>query len=84
MEKIILLAIAGILLLGLIRLMLLPMRLAWKLLLNGICGVLSLWLVNLTGGLTGLYLPVNPVTAVIAGTLGVPGLILLGIFQLLG
>ena len=84
MEKIILLIIAGILLLGLIRLLLLPMRLAWKLLLNGVCGILSLWLVNLTGGVTGWIIPINPVTALIAGTLGLPGLILLGIFQVMG
>lgn len=82
MEKIILLCIAGILLLGLVRLMLMPMRLLWKLLLNGACGVLSLWLVNLTAGLTGFSIPVNPITVIIAGALGLPGLILLCAVQL--
>lgn len=83
MEKIILLLIAGLLLFGLIRLMLLPMRFLWKLLLNGACGVLMLWLVNLTAGLTGFSIPVNLVTAVVAGTLGLPGILLLGLVQLL-
>ncbi len=82
MEKIILPVIAGVLLFGLIRLLLLPMRLVWKLLINGISGVLLLWVVNLTAGFTGFSIPVNLVTAIISGTLGLPGILLLGVLQL--
>lgn len=82
MEKIILPVIAGVLLFGLVRLLLLPMRLVWKLLINGISGVLLLWVVNLTAGFTGFSIPVNLVTAIISGTLGLPGIILLAILQL--
>lgn len=82
MEKIILPVIAGLLLFGLVRLLLLPMRLVWKLLINGISGVLLLWVVNLTAGFTGFSIPVNLVTAIISGTLGLPGIILLAILQL--
>ena len=67
----------------LLRVLFLPMKLIWKLLLNGISGVLLLWLINLTAGLTGFAIPINPVTAVIAGTLGFPGFLLLGILQFL-
>ncbi len=80
--KLILFAVAGLLFLGLIRLLVMPMRLVWKLLANGICGLLILWLVNLTAGLTGFAIPVNPLTALIAGSLGLPGILLLGILQL--
>ena len=66
----------------LLRVLFLPMKLLWKLVLNGICGVLLLGLVNLTAGLSGFSLPVNPVTAVVAGGLGLPGILLLGVFQL--
>lgn len=83
MEKITILLIAGTLMAGLIRLMLLPVRLVWKLLLNGLCGVLSLYLLNLTAGLTGFSIPVNPVTATLVGFLGLPGIVLLGILQFL-
>lgn len=83
METIMLLCIAGILLALLFRLMLQPLRLAWKLLLGGLCGLLSLWLVGLTAGLTGLAIPINPITVLISGALGIPGLILLALLQLI-
>lgn len=83
MEKFVLLLIAGLLLAILIRCMLLPMRLAWKMLLNGLCGVLSLYLLNLTAGLTNLSIPVNPITALVAGFLGLPGIALLAVLQFL-
>ena len=82
METICLLAIAGLLLAGAFRLMLLPLRLGWKLLLGGIGGLIVLWLVGLTAGLTGFSIPINPLTALIAGTLGIPGLVLLALLQL--
>lgn len=81
MEKIIPLLVLAALLLGLIRLMLLPMKWVWKLVVNGICGISCLWLVNLTAGLTGFSLPVNLITALLAGTLGLPGLLLLIVLQ---
>ena len=64
-----------------IRILLIPMKMAWKLLLHSACGVICLWLVNLTAGLTGLSIPINAITAVIAGALGLPGIVLLGLLQ---
>ena len=65
----------------LLRAMVLPIRLGWKLLLNGSCGFLCLWLLNSISGFTGLYFPINYVTAIIAGFLGLPGILLLAILQ---
>lgn len=68
--------------LGLVRLIAAPIRLAWKLAINGAVGLFSLWLVNLAAGVTGLYIPITPISAVVAGTLGLPGIGLLAVAQL--
>ena len=67
--------------LGLVRLIMAPIRLAWKLAINGLAGLVCLWLVNLVAGVTGLYIPINPITAVVAGALGLPGIGLLAAVQ---
>ncbi|NLN16976.1 MAG: pro-sigmaK processing inhibitor BofA [Firmicutes bacterium] len=59
------------------RLLLIPLRLAIRLLINGVIGGFLLWLVNLLGLFVGVYLPINPITALVAGFLGIPGVILL-------
>ena len=68
--------------LGLVRLVVAPVRLAWKLLVNGLVGLACLWLVNLAAGVTGLYIPINPVTALVAGMLGLPGIGILAVVQI--
>lgn len=71
-----------LLLLGLLlRVMVLPIRLGWKLLLNGSCGFICLWLLNSISGFTGLYFPINYVTALTAGFLGLPGIGILAVLQ---
>ena len=71
-----------LLLLGLLlRVMAMPIRLGWKLLLNGFCGFSCLWLLNSISGFTGLYFPINYVTALTAGFLGLPGIGILAILQ---
>lgn len=82
MEKIITLIIPLILLAVLIKVILTPMRLVWKLLTNSVCGFACLWLLNLISGFTGVYFPINAVTAAIAGFLGIPGIALLVLVQL--
>lgn len=66
----------------LLRLMALPIRWFWKVFVNSACGFLCLWLLNSVAGFTGLLFPVNSVTALIAGFLGLPGIVLLAILQL--
>ncbi|NLJ34306.1 MAG: pro-sigmaK processing inhibitor BofA [Firmicutes bacterium] len=74
----------GLFLLYLIaRLLLVPVRILVRLLYNGIIGGVLLWLVNLVGGLFSLMIPINPITALTAGFLGVPGIILLLLLQYL-
>lgn len=65
----------------LLRFMMLPIRLGWKLCLNSACGFLCLWLLNSVSGFTGLYFPINYVTAAIAGFLGLPGIGVLALVQ---
>lgn len=65
----------------LLRLLVLPIRWCWKLILNSACGFACLWLLNSVSGFTGLYFPINYVTAIIAGFLGLPGIGLLAVLQ---
>ena len=81
MENIIAIMIPALLLLLTLRLILLPVKLGWKLFVNSACGFVCLWLVNALAPYTGLLLPVNAVTAAIAGFLGLPGLVLLALVQ---
>ena len=53
-----------------------------KILLNGIFGVILLYIVNLVGANFGITIGINIITALIAGTLGIPGVIALILFQL--
>lgn len=71
--------IVGILLLYVIvRLLLLPVRVFLRLVYNALLGAALLALANLIGAyFAGIYLPINPVTALVAGFLGIPGVVLL-------
>ena len=64
------------------RLLVLPLRWGWKLILNSGCGFVCLWLLNSVSGFTGLYFPINYVTAAVAGFLGLPGICFLALVQL--
>lgn len=54
-----------------------PIKILLKLIVNGILGGILLWLVNLVGGAFGLSIGINVVTALIAGILGIPGVLFL-------
>jgi inhibitor of the pro-sigma K processing machinery len=71
-----------LLLLGM-KLLLKPIKLLFRLLYNSLVGIVLLWLANLIGGGFGLFLPLNVVTILIAGFLGIPGVILLLIMKAL-
>ena len=81
MEEFLRLLIPVILIYGFLKLCAAPMRLAWKLVVNTCCGFICLWLLNLISGFTGLLFPINAVTALIAGFLGLPGIALLAALQ---
>ena len=66
----------------LLRFLSLPIRLSWKIVLNSAAGFACLWLLNSVSGFTGMYFPINPVTALAAGFLGLPGIGVLALVQL--
>ena len=55
------------------RILLLPMKLLFKLIVNSLVGGMFLVLINIAGAGAGIVMPVNIITAVIAGVLGLPG-----------
>lgn len=74
----------GLLLLYILgKVLLWPMKKILKLIGNGILGGITLLLFNLIGGYFGLTLAISPLNAIIVGFLGVPGVILLLIIQIL-
>ena len=83
MEKYLFFLIPSILLCILFRILLLPLRWGWKLLINTLCGYGCLLLLNTLGPFTHIYFPVNTVTVLIAGFLGLPGVSVLVLAQLL-
>lgn len=72
----------GLVLLYLIGwLLLVPLKLILRFFINAILGGIALWLLNLAGGLIGVTVAINPVTALIVGFLGIPGLLLILLLQ---
>ena len=62
--------------------LLLPVRLAVKIAVHSGCSFLCLWLLNTAAGLTGVYLPINAVTVLLSGFLGIPGIALVALLEL--
>ena len=80
-QKIIAALLAGFFLIALLRVFQAPLKVAGKLLANTLLGVLALWAVNLTSGITGLTLGLNLWNALVIGILGLPGFGLLLLVQ---
>ena len=78
MEKFVTLLIPALVALVLVRLLLMPM----KLIFSG-CGFLCLWLLNSVAGFTGAYFPINAVTVLVAGFLGLPGIGVMALLEVL-
>ena len=81
MEKFAAIAITALLIFGLLRLIALPLRWGAKLLLNSACGFICLFLLNSISGFTGVYFPINYVTVILAGFLGLPGIGAMALMQ---
>ncbi len=64
-------------------LLLAPLKFIMKLLVNGLLGGLLLLVINLIGGFFSVTIAINPLSAVIAGYFGLPGIILLLLFKLI-
>lgn len=83
MEKLIALLIPALLAVLLIRLLLLPVKWIVKFAIHSGCGFLCLWLLNTLSPFTGIAFPMNAVTVLTAGFLGLPGIGLLAVLALL-
>ena len=70
-------------LIGLALLFLIKKLLKWplKILINGILGIILLYISNIVGSYIGFVLPINAISALVAGFLGIPGIIFLILFQ---
>ena len=58
-----------------------PLKVALRVLINSVLGFGALWLLNLTGSVTGIALGLNIFNSLTVGILGVPGLFLLLLLQ---
>ena len=65
------------------RLFIIPIKIVFKLLLNGIIGGLAIVIINIIGKAFMFSIPLNIFSALITGTLGVPGVILLIVLKLI-
>lgn len=81
--QVVLAYIFGIILIYLVgRIFVMPIKFVFKLIYNGLIGGIMLWVLNLLGSYIGFTIGINPLTALIAGFLGLPGLLLLILFKI--
>ena len=66
-----------VLLLVIVKLLSMPFKLVW----NGICGAILLWLVNVLGAFVGFGLKITILKALIAGFFGIPGALAVILFE---
>ena len=64
------------------KFLILPIKLIFKLILNSILGIISLYIINTIGSYFGFHIGINLVTTLIVAFLGIPGTILLSIISL--
>ncbi|ABK62657.1 MULTISPECIES: pro-sigmaK processing inhibitor BofA family protein [Clostridium] len=75
--------IVGIILLYLVvKLLSWPIKVLYKLIVNGVLGAVLLFVVNLIGSQIGISIAINAWSALIAGFFGIPGVIFLVIFKM--
>lgn len=74
-------AIGLLLAFAICRIFIKPIKWLFKLLFNGILGGLILAAVNFVGGFAGITVMITPFSALLAGLLGVPGVLLVILLQ---
>lgn len=83
MTELIALLIPAVLGLLALRLLLLPMKFIYKALIHSASGFVCLWALNIVSGTTGIYFPINAITVTVAGVLGLPGIGILALLEVL-
>ena len=83
MEIFVTLLIPAVLAIVLIRLLLMPLKLGFKIAIHCACGFVCLWLLNSVSGFTGIFFSINAVTVLVSGVLGLPGIAILAVLAVL-
>ena len=83
MEKFVTLLVPALVAVVLVRLLLLPVKWIVKIGIHSGCGFVCLWLLNTIVPFTGIAFPMNAVTVLTAGTLGLPGIGLMAVLAVL-
>ncbi len=65
------------------RVFIIPIKKVLKLVINSILGGVTIFLINLIGGIWGFHIGLNIFTSILVGLLGVPGVICLIVVKLL-
>lgn len=74
---------AGIFVLWLVcKILSVPLKILWKLLVNAVIGAVLLLVFNFFGGFFNFAIPISPVSAVVAGVFGIPGVIVLALIEI--
>ena len=60
-----------------------PLKIVFRLLANAVIGAIALVIINYIGSFFSFHIDLNFITALIAGALGVPGIAILFILELL-
>lgn len=60
-----------------------PLKMVLKLVASSLIGGIAILLINAVGAGFGLFIPLNIISAVVVGTLGIPGAVLLFIFTII-
>jgi inhibitor of the pro-sigma K processing machinery len=58
-----------------------PMKTVLRLIYNSLIGGISILVINFVGGNFNFHIALNPVTAFIIGTLGIPGVFMISILK---
>lgn len=69
--------VAIIILVILLKLLSIPFMIIKWLIVNGVTGLILLFIVNLLGSAVGLHIEPNFVNTIVAGVFGIPGIIVL-------
>lgn len=72
-----------IILVVLAKLIRFPLKVVRELVVNAILGGLALVLINFIGGFLGINIVISPLNAILVGFLGVPGVVILLVIQML-
>ena len=75
--------VAIIVLFVILKLLALPLKIIIKLMFNALIGGVVLFLLNIVGARFGLIIDINWISTLLVGFFGVPGVILVLIFQFL-